>query len=899
MASSSSSSSSSNVLSLQWGFGFSKEVTGGVLNLSNNQRNAIFFPSAHTGVIYDFENRTQILLQGHCNTIISCAVSNDKRWIATADNGSEPILVVWDSFTGAPVKTIFNPHLDGAIALDFSDDSLFIVSLSGKDNNGKQDVAIWAWTTEDESPALIQHVLTSEFQHTLKCNPSKHSEIVTTGASTVCFWNWEEFSLECYVSKASKADIGHYGGKFTSTVFLPDNGMALSSTDEGYIVYWEGVGGSYGSGNCMRTALKVIKLTECGIKIMKVINGYVAIACFDGAVRFFDYFLRLEAWFEDLSAGPITSISFSEQDCPYAKGEAGIPGLKFWTPTFVIGTSEAFIVGVDTSIFDEVRADDRRGTLLLQGFNDEISGVACHPWRSLVAFICYNGTLQLWDYDMKILMNLKEFNNKSANNNAHEKTQIMRPQCIAFEATEGLLAVGFTSGHIRFLNVDTLEDTASFAPSSETMISLKFSPSGDYLSSFDSSNRVFVFRRVKDRNMKTEYIYIGRVLAHSAPLSGIEFGLREGQETLYSIGEDRICVEYDLQSSSVETGVICHRDSNYLAKIEATARPTAISWNPLAEGDVEERIIICNDEFKFKELNADSKQCRRTTLAPTFGGPINCMIPVAKNGIKSHFVYSTASKVIGMGCFPLTGNPSEVMGLVAHPSNISGIALSHDGKYLFSTGGGDLSAYMWAIDTEGWTSQNENENGNFLNLLEGGENGEMHNDIKDYFYYCQIRADGEDNMDVRNLTGKIPLEELPSLVRAIGFYPTEEEIANMINEVRYKSFMITGILVNDLDMNTFIKLYVNHRPLLPLNNEHILSSFQNLCASIGNGSSNEITWADLKSILMSNGESMSADDIEACLAALVGTDAKFLDDGVVFDAKTFADQILGFEDLGN
>ena len=274
------------------------------------------------------------------------------------------------------------------------------------------------------------------------------------------------------------------------------------------------------------------------------------------------------------------------------------------------------------------------------------------------------------------------------------------------------------------------------------------------------------------------------------------------------------------------------------------------------------------------------------------------MIPVAKNGIKSHFVYSTASKVIGMGCFPLTGNPSEVMGLVAHPSNISGIALSHDGKYLFSTGGGDLSAYMWAIDTEGWTSQNENENGNFLNLLDGGENGEMHNDIKDYFYYCQIRADGEDNMDVRNLTGKIPLEELPSLVRAIGFYPTEEEIANMVNEVRYKSFMMTGILVNDVDINTFIKLYVNHRPLLPLNNEDILSSFQNICASIGNGS-NEITWADLKSILMSNSESMSAEDIEACLAALVGTDAKFLDDGVVFDAKTFADQILGFEDLGN
>ena len=937
-------SSSSNALSLQWGFGFNKEVVGGVLNLSNSQRNAIFFPSAHTGVIYDFENRTQILLQGHCSTIISCAVSNDKRWIATADSGDEPILVVWDSITGSPVKTIFNPHLDGAISLDFSDDSLFVVSLSSKNDNGKQDVAIWAWTTEDDTPVLIQPVLTSEYQHTLKCNPSKHNEIVTIGAATLCFWNWEEFSLECYVTKASKADIGHYSGKFTSTVFLPDNGMALSSTDEGYIIVWEGTGSNYGSGQSMRSALKVIKLTECGIKIMKIINGYVAMACLDGAVRFFDYFLRLEAWFEDLSAGPITSMSFGDQECPYVKGEAGIPGLKFWTPPFVIGTSEAFIVGVDTSIFDEIRAEDRRGTLLLQGFNDEISGVACHPWRSLVAFTCYNGTLQLWDYEMKILMNLKEFNSgkgKGGGEGGEKGHSIMRPQCIAFERTEGLLAVGFTSGHIRFLNVDTLEDTASYVPSSETVLQLKFSPSGDYLASFDSSNRVFVFRRVRDKNTaRSEYVYIGRVLSHSGSITGLEFGYREGLETLYSIGQDRKIVEYDLQSSSVENGVMCYRDSQYLAKIETTARPTAICWNPLSPGDVEERVIICSDEFKFREVSADSKQCRRTLRAPTFGGPIVCMIPIpiantntntntntnsntATN--KSHYIYSTASKVIGMGRFPLTGNPLDVMGIVAHPGCISGIALSHDGRFLFSTGGGDLAACMWTVVTSsnGLGDDDDDEGGlrglkgglkgglrglgsgddmeSFLNLLEGGADGEVYNDIKDYFYYCQIRADGEDNMAVRNLTGRIPLEEIPSLVRAIGYYPTEEEVGNMISEVRYGSFMITGELVNDIDMSTFIRLYLNHRPVLPLNGQQVLESFQCICNSIsnGNGNGNEIRWDDLKALLMSTGEALSSSDMQAVITALVGADSKFLDDSVVFDAATFANQILGFEDLAN
>ena len=81
-------------------------------------------------MIYDFENRTQMILQGHCNPITCCAVSADKKWIVTADSGDEPILVVWDSLSGAPVKTIFSPHAGGVRSLDISNDSLYVVTLS-------------------------------------------------------------------------------------------------------------------------------------------------------------------------------------------------------------------------------------------------------------------------------------------------------------------------------------------------------------------------------------------------------------------------------------------------------------------------------------------------------------------------------------------------------------------------------------------------------------------------------------------------------------------------------------------------------------------------------------------------------------------------------------------------
>lgn len=101
--------------------------------MTKSGRNALFTISAHSGIIYDFEFRTQTVLQGHCNFISCCAISKDKRWIVTADAGTDSLLVVWDSHSGAPVKTLFNPHSSGLCSVDISDDALFIATLSQPD----------------------------------------------------------------------------------------------------------------------------------------------------------------------------------------------------------------------------------------------------------------------------------------------------------------------------------------------------------------------------------------------------------------------------------------------------------------------------------------------------------------------------------------------------------------------------------------------------------------------------------------------------------------------------------------------------------------------------------------------------------------------------------------------
>jgi len=1031
----------SSVLNIHWAYGFSKDIVGGVHSLSTKDRNALFFLSAHSGVIYDFEHRSQMILQGHCNSITCCAVSKDKRWIVTADQGEDSILVVWDSFTGAPVKTIFAPHANGCVSVDISDDALYITSLKAPCADEPQEVAVWAWTrpqpegVTNDLPLLREVMITNEKQHDIIFNPFNQSEIATTGAKTVCFWSWEEFKLEGYVGKVSKTDFGHFSGRLTKTIFLGKSGNALTCSDEGYTILWETqyatilLDDANNGDKVMRTASKVLKLVDnTGIATMIVINDYIAVACLDGAVRYYDFFLRLESWFEDFAAGPLTSLSFSLQECPYPDGEAGSPGLQFWVPDFIVGTSEAFIVGAESALFDEIRADDRRGTLLMQGMSEEICSVACHPTNPLVSFACGNGNLHIWDYEMKILINLREFNSKKATmlnslasdaggaggsasrmlkklageGTEHVKasSSFLRPQCVAFEPTTGeFLAVGFSSGHIKFVSVETLEDVLSFAPSLDAILGLRFSASAMYLAAYDSSYHVMVFKRLlpdddgyvdNGDGPSANFIYIGRILAHSAPITGLTFGFKDGRDMLVSVSEDKHCVEYDLVASSTATGVAVvgstpNPKDSCRFRLELTAVPTAVMWHAHLDEDVEDRFVVANSEFKFKEFNAESKQCRKTTLAPTFG--INGSAATAKDdsggaptrlfplplplhqrqpgvgvtastkasmhGIPRHYVYSTANRVIGIGCFPLTGNPEEVVGLVAHPHRISDMALSYDGKFVFTSGGSDLSVNMWEVNVQPLVNvQAQPSMEPYYGLLEEGvsTDGELYNNIVDYFYFCQIRSHGENVMDSRAITGRIPIGEISTLMRAIGYFPSEEEIVNMVDEVRYKYFMTTGNLTFDITLDDFVKLYINHRPLFPLNSNAIEDSFQIVMdyvkkakdkkkaltnvvltaqerfrgapTNVGPTSNFEqfantlddtalesmstLPWSDLCQLLGIEGEALNSADMMSCLTALLGeNDALMMANSankqgevMHMNSNVFAEDILGFESSG-
>ena len=52
---------------MAWSFGLNKNVP--VLNLTDERSKTVMYACAHTGVLYDFENNKQTLLQGHVSNV--------------------------------------------------------------------------------------------------------------------------------------------------------------------------------------------------------------------------------------------------------------------------------------------------------------------------------------------------------------------------------------------------------------------------------------------------------------------------------------------------------------------------------------------------------------------------------------------------------------------------------------------------------------------------------------------------------------------------------------------------------------------------------------------------------------------------------------------------------------
>ncbi|MCI4392496.1 hypothetical protein PGIGA_G00146660 [Pangasianodon gigas] len=837
-------------LTLNWAFGINKSLP--VFSLLDEDRLAILYACSHVAVIYDHTSTSQHLLQGHCNPISCLCVSEDRRWIVTADKGPESLVIIWDSYTGIPVRTMFDCHPEGGVAaVALSMDSKYLATVGA---GTVQRVCIWDWTNETDGPECQVDISPKlGCQKQILFNPTDSCQLLSNSSSHVLFYSWDKETMRYEAPEISKT-LRTPVGRFSQSIFHVGGMQAFSCTLAGNMVVLDVLRSGTGQLHAVKPT-KLIPLQKDGITVMTMSDSFIVTGDVNGHIKFYDENFKIISCLADFNLDPITSISTSKE-IPTSSGVADKEDCILNTAPFV---SRNLVLSTVSAAVVHVNAQSRTAQTLIKEHAEPLNAVACHPKHPVVAMGSHSGILKAWDYERKVTVCSKIF---------HTDKQI---HCITYDPQGFYLAVGFVSGVVKVLDPCTLEEEreGSFKYSHDCITHLAFSHDSSYLAAADTGKAVIVFHLCKEGN---QYVwqYLGKHCSHYRPIQDLLFGvyLDSTKPRLLSLGMDRRLVEYDLQNSRKDELLILSSE-----RVEQSAVPMCMAWYPPLT--MEHFLLIASDLYKLKLLNVTTRMCRKTVLGPTYGSPVKkmLMLPPSKDGNPtSHYMAYITQDKVGVQILPLDGNPHKSSARICHSSGVSHLACSHDGRYIFTAGGGDRTVFSWEISCpalEAAAALGGKDLIPFYTLLEGGRDGELFEAIKDLFYYCQLHSQGIDSMETRQASTRIPLSEVPYLIRALGFYPTEQELEDMQNEVKFSRYAETGKYVSDIDLEEFIKLYVNHRPAFGISKQELYKAFQVLGVPDEDGKP-VITREELLELLQARGEHMTEEELAECFVTLLG-----------------------------
>jgi hypothetical protein len=785
-------------------------------------------------------------------------------------------------------------------------------------------------------------------------------------------------------------------------------------------------------------SLNLVRTTPSGM--------HAVVGSEDGAVRIYDLNMRLVGHFENISAGPIASLSFVQlNDSGKAQTQTGalndssrrhqdaghISHLSDEVPDIVLSSKRSLVVALSMSSFDinATQTSGNSGDILLEGPDSRVTAMIAMIDRPVLALALSSGCIQLWDAESGALLLVRELERSADQRNdpltGAPRPKLYDPTCLASDPRGRYIAVGTSDGYILILDPNDLSDvqavlTPPHWPRNKTsdgaVTRIAFSADGYHLASSDEGRHVSLYRftRSKERRLipgadtstvqsrlasrrpwetliddseKYEEVlvdgwnYISRAKCHSREIRGLSFsalpvnnaspsswntsprgsvpGLAstafwpagvilgdraisdrhaaQGLCMLTSVGHDGHLVVYDVGASSVSSGLQIR--SNERSKVEKFASPTATVSLPIdvlsREGAATEdstggRVLIATDDYKFKLFRlADGIHCVSTVLAPAFGGALTSLSFLGQAGQHFALAYSTSDRVVGIVALPLTGNPFAALGVVGHSGPVNSLATQFDGKRFFTSGVSLHESHepgcvcVWSVSEKALNEQiavGGTGVNSFLNLLDssGGESGSKYAEICDVFSYAQVHAQGENSSLPRMAGTSIPSSELASVMRALGFFPTAEELNALVNESNHASSSSSfsqgesseheqQSSSGSVDLSTLVKLYINHRPILAPTRDDLIRALEIIIQHplIQNNSSNEddssnfkepsISWKSLKQILATGGDTLSANEAQTCLSALLGDEGTSLNGDDVLSITDFVTKVLRVE----
>nr|XP_004611219.1 unnamed protein product [Sorex araneus] len=815
-------------LTMDWAYGWNSSLP--VFYIRDMVQRMLLYASGHTAVIYDVVRDRQYHLQGHPNTISCLCVSEDRRWVATADKGPECLIIVWDSYSGIPVHTIFDscPQGNGIRSIAMSHDAKFLATIS---DDEIQKVCIWRWTLAVETPACCL-CLPAEYglQNYITFNPRNNMELVSNSKTRAVYYFWQDEG-ETLLHSAPLLTVKTFNklvGKFSQSVFHLAETQALSATLEGKLVVWDisrPSPSAPGAGPALRPC-KLVHLQKEGITVLTTVDSYIVTGDVKGSIKFYDRSLSIINWYSGFKLSPIRALSFARTPAAPPPPKSDYPedctlaGDRFVVRNLIIGTSDATIYHLTT--------EGTKLEKLLFEPRDAICAVCCHPYQPLVTIGSFCGMIKVWNYEKKSYLFSRVFERG------------LGVQSLSYNPEGGLLGVGFTDGTVHILDSMSLENEIPqpFHYSRASVTHISFSYDSQYMATADVSFTVAVYKVVVSGGLRV-WEYLARLRAHRKSIRTVLFGIHldNGEPRLLTLGVDRLLIEYDLLRSYKD-----HLEVLDVHRIDQGHAPTCMVWYPPLAKEL--FLLVCNSGYKIQLFNSTTKMCRKTLLGPVFGSPVQQVQVVPVKAFvelqRRYLVFINRDKV-AVRAGPGDGAPPPLGPTYTSCPSVLDAAVSLGGK--------DLAP--------------------FYSLVFGGREGKFYRELEDYFYYSQLRSQGIDTTDTRQVSEHIALSELPFVMRAIGFYPSEEKIENMFNEIRFSEYVETGKLIDSINLPDFLRLYVNHRPPFGNTFSDIQASFDTLGYTNAQGQK-AIRREDFLTLLLTRGEHMTEEELRDCLTTLCG-----------------------------
>ncbi|XP_075969110.1 cilia- and flagella-associated protein 251-like [Anticarsia gemmatalis] len=949
---------------MRWIHGYNNKVE--VINLNSYGSTIVFYAAANCGVLYNWTRHQMRILQGHRHVVTALATDKKGRWLITADSGPENILIIWDSIDLFPQRTFFSPHGANKIAkVALSADAKYLMTMAYTAEAVSLYWWIWSFG-EALPHAMLDIDLPRDSILEMCFNPSLSDQFfimtklnIWIGISRKIIiiergLPKETDNFELIIRMVPK-DIGTEYGRFMCHTFVETTSQILVATDRGAILvygytieYSENVDISPADFEQLRY-IKVLKLEKKRINVIKSIDEVIITGNNIGEIRFYDNQLKLLYWVHGFQVDSIRTLSFNIQPRSYKifdpkckkrclcwekvrteidkvtgvvqqkllkmeiPTDATTSGKPFLVRDFIIGTYNQGVGFVDF-------VAEKMQTIL----DNKISPILCftvHPEKSFICLGYLDGIVELYNYvQHKTITRLslrKHFTTiipakeDSINNTVEIITPKLSVTCVKYSPSGLHLACGLNTGELLFLDPTTIDllTPKAFFDTSHCIRQISYSVDSLTLAMADTGKTVCVYKY----NCNTfKWVFIGKHRAHYKDITSLIFLPEKnpsGDYKLVSLGKDRIMVEYDIGASTDEYLEILSLD-----RMEQSAIPLAgIVWPSPKDLDPEQyrtnlpMILVANDEHKYKIVNYGTTMTLSTVLGPRYDTPV-CKIRLVnrvEEGEERQYLLFATRDVIGLQKLPLDGNPWKHVGMLGHPIKILSMCFREDEGVLFTIGEKDSTMIQWAANfrsVESWTKTGGGDLDPYYCLIEDMRPGWLFQEIRDLFYYIQILCQGTFSPAMRRVKDYIPIDSLPDLMRALGFFPSDYEVENLLVEAKHKVYLRTP--VTEIDFEEFVKLYLNHRPAFGENYKRIRTSFRifadmnedgpymlrdefiDMLTLNGEHFSRELTWY-LLSILCGH----SFED----RAMMLDEDFSFLPQEITF--QDFVNEIIGMQEI--